>query len=166
MRLTARELQEKPREILVDEGLAAVVADALDGPVQRVSGVLRFSAEGDGVEVRGHVSAVAERVCERCGAPTLLQVETELELVYLPESTQGSEADVELGEDELALGWYADGGPQVEDVLSEALALAAPPRVQCEDRVACTERTRDLLAAQPRDADGPFAALGKLDFSG
>ncbi|MEZ4239450.1 MAG: YceD family protein [Myxococcota bacterium] len=126
----------------------------------------------------------APATCDRCGEACELRIDLDTRLLYAPEGEEGEPdsaafdgvalddpsgrgegrllpdaEEIDLASsDELDLGWYQDGELILEDVLCEALSLAAPSRVVCADRAACDERTNELLAAGSTAAS-PFAAL-------
>jgi uncharacterized metal-binding protein YceD (DUF177 family) len=134
---------------------------ALEAPALRLGGQITVHAPEAlrRVRVEVRVNAAAVRACDRCGEDTELDVVAEGSLTYHPEEQGPKAEEVRLSEEEMDVGWYAEGQIDVADVLSEALALALPSRVTCVDAAACDARTAALLAAA-RDPDmSPFAAL-------
>ena len=115
---------------------------------------------GKRVVVRSRLEAAAPAVCDRCGDPTELVVRAQSELSYLPHRDE-PHAELELGVDDLDVGWYRQGQLQVADVLREALALALPSRVTCSDSAGCDARTQALLEQAGEETGGhpAFAAL-------
>jgi uncharacterized metal-binding protein YceD (DUF177 family) len=86
-------------------------------------------------------------------------------LSFRPSGVSAMPGDQELSQDELELGWYDDGRLQVEDVLSETLALALPERLVCLATEGCDKRTAALLASAQVEAPSGhpgFAALKNL----
>lgn len=158
--------------------------ESLDRAPEVLSGQFELKRAKNGVvvvDLRAEASASA--ICDRCGEECALVLKVDTRLLYSPEETGGADYDgmsldgrragedeagrndekgIELEEADLDVGWYRDGEVALGDVLCEALALAAPPRIVCADITECDRRTDALLAATRVAADGPFAALGVL----
>jgi uncharacterized metal-binding protein YceD (DUF177 family) len=161
----------------------------LDGTIKLKRAASRGDQLGHVVIVDVAAEAGAETTCDRCGEPCELAVKVDGRLLFAPEESGGAAYDgldaradlfgsaegaakapeavtsgrteVELGADDLDVGWYSDGAIDLEAVLGEALALETPPRVVCADVGECDKRT-DALLATARVVDGPFAALRAL----
>lgn len=158
----------------VNAGLDAVWArdaarDALDALPTELSASFAAGAPKDGrVTVRLDARAAVPAVCDRCGEDVTLRVESSSTLDYLPVpppvDPESDEAEVELEEDELDVGWYTDGHLSLADILTEALALELPSRILCEDEASCDARTEALLASAKSGPEGhpAFAALKNL----
>ncbi len=145
------------------DGLRAAAAVALEGVLLALDGELSVTAEGGLAKVGGRVSARVGRGCERCGSPLELEVAGEVDLAYMPESSDPDGGEHELSPADLDLGWYREGLLDLTDVLSEALALQLPPLVACTDEAACTHRTMSLLAQHGHSGDeGGLSGLGAL----
>lgn len=166
MRIVVAGIPRPGLEVAVDPGkdwVRAAAATALDAEPSVVGGQLDIQARGKKVEVRGEVHATAPAICDRCGADTEQSVEAELALAYLPDDHGAFEAELELGADDLDLGWYRGGELDLGDVLREALALALPSRTICSDTAGCDARTEALLESDAEEPGHPaFAALGEL----
>ncbi len=137
--------------------------DALDAAASSVRGALEVRVQGQRVSVGGRVRAVADGLCDRCGEAVerVVQVEA-IALHYLPD--RGDLApDLELGAEDLDVGWYRHGVLDLGDVLREALALAVPARTTCTDTAGCDARTDVLLRREgPDEARSAFAVLREL----
>jgi uncharacterized metal-binding protein YceD (DUF177 family) len=146
------------------------VFEALDTPPTDLSASFALAlGEREGhVDVRLAVETAAPGVCDRCGEDLQMHLAFESDLRYCPEETGAStgrpDEEIELGEDDLDVGWYRDGHLSLSDVLREAVALALPSRIVCEDVAACDARTRSMLEANSEEAGGhpAFAALKNL----
>lgn len=169
MRVVVESIPVGGRVEQVDETTAwasQAAAEAVDGTIDGLSATLRLEPP-QGKEVLASVEASVrfQGTCDRCGEPVRHALETSISLRYLPAGAEVSEATdeegVELAEDELDLGWYEDGSLVLADVLTEALALATPSRLLCEDQAGCDARTEAMLAeASDVPAGHPgFAAL-------
>lgn len=136
---------------------------ALDADPTALSGDLDIQVNAKRVSVRGAVQVTAPAACDRCSEEVVLDLESDIALSYLPEHDH-FDAELELGADDLDVGWYRDGELDLGDVLREALALALPSRTTCSDSAGCDARTRALLEHESDDegASSPFAALRAL----
>ncbi|MEQ1503136.1 MAG: DUF177 domain-containing protein [Myxococcota bacterium] len=184
MKIAIESLPVAGREIRfgrADGWAAEAAAQALDRPAERLEGRidLKRASQSGVVVVDVSVTAAAPTTCDRCGEPCELAVSVDTRLLFAPGTpeagpeseafdgislgtdSQESSAELELRSDDLDLGWYKDGELVLGDVLSEALALAVPPKVVCADSAECDRRT-DALLATAKVADGPFAVLGAL----
>ncbi|NCG17835.1 MAG: hypothetical protein GWP91_02340 [Rhodobacterales bacterium] len=110
------------------------------------------------------VCVTAPATCDRCGQLTERNVEVDIDLTYLPHLDE-REAELELGADDMDIGWYRDGALQLADVVREALALELPSRTVCIDTEGCNARTEALLdeASQHGADNSVFAALRQLN---
>lgn len=141
----------------------AAAEGALGVAPASLAGQLEVLARGTRVNTTGWVETAWHGQCDRCGEPLDRALRVDLDLGWVPErDDHGSE--VELGEDELDLGWYRDGELDLADVVREALALELPARLTCEDTSGCDARTEALLQRQAdaSRADSAFAALRSL----
>lgn len=160
-----------PRGRTVEVGLQNTwarnaVAEALEADPTTLEAEIRAAlAERAGdVEVHLGVRVEAPAICDRCGEDIQLVVEIDSDLLYQPESTERTEEEVELAQDDLDVGWYRDGNLSLPDILMEAVALELPSRVLCTDEEACEARTQALLEAASEGSRGhpAFAALKNL----
>ncbi|MCB9677884.1 MAG: DUF177 domain-containing protein [Alphaproteobacteria bacterium] len=142
------------------------VQEAMDAAPTTLSARFRLALADrkTDVAVRLVVHAEADGLCDRCGEEVHRGVDLDTDLVYQPEPTSVSEEEIELGEDDLDVGWYRDGHLSLPDILMEAVALELPSRVLCTDEEACEARTRAMLAAASEGGAGhpAFAALKNL----
>ncbi|MEZ4321373.1 MAG: DUF177 domain-containing protein [Myxococcota bacterium] len=141
-------------------------AEALDAEPTALAASIRVNGTDKAKRVRVELTAHAEApgTCDRCGEELSRAVDVASDLLYEPEPTETSEEEVELGEDDLDVGWYRDAHLSLPDILMEAVALELPSRVLCTDEEACEARTRALLEAASEGGSGhpAFAALKNL----
>jgi uncharacterized protein len=74
--------------------------------------------------IRLHVAASVWMVCQRCLAPVRVDIESDRELVFVPEAALGDVADEESDADYLPLGGRVSPMELVEDELLLSLPLA------------------------------------------
>lgn len=109
----------------------AAAAEALEGEVKRLDGVLQISREGDVVRASGELFAEVTRDCDRCAKTGTWRLGGPLDLRYAPlPSMQQTEVDLE--EADLDLGFYTEGAINLDAVLAEHFALALPLRLTCD----------------------------------
>lgn len=164
MRVNVDHIDDRDQQItagMADEWAVSAASDVLEATPTDLSVSLDLRRAHGHVFVTGAVRAAASRTCERCGESMTLVVDTDVDLSYVPRGRQISDApESELKSDQLDVGWYANGHIDLADTLREALALALPPRVVCEDESACEERTRTLLSGAPESSgQSVFSAL-------
>ncbi len=172
MRIVVEELSVKGFDVAftkADGWASASAGEALEGDVVALSGRMRFErsprsiGKGQGVVVQVDADARVRRPCDLCGRDTEVDVDAHERMVFVPTGmdVEGTPTagERELDEDELDVGWFADGVVLTEDVLSEALVLNAPPRVSCTDEADCAAfSAAELLRARP-----PVAVDGSAD---
>ena len=171
MRIVVAELPRGGRQIPVDatvDWIVEAASEALEAVPSRLDGVLDFSfpARAMRVDVRCRIQAEADRGCDRCGESAGVVVGCdELLLYFRAGAAEEVSAEVELDAEDLEVGWYEDGVIDAASVLREALTLAMPSRVLCENAEDCERRTVELLAraheGQPVGHPA-FAVLGEL----
>jgi len=146
---------------LGDVWAVAAVSQAADAiPSTLVVEVHLRHAHGR-VFVDGAVMFSAMGACERCAEQVLLTLDVPVSLTYAPANANDvGSGDVELHRDELDVGWFEHGQLDLAQVLSEAVALAMPSRLLCEDQGACEARTSALLGSTR--APTAFSALADL----
>jgi len=171
MYLILDQIPERGRQISVtftSEWAVKAVSNALGSPVDALTGEIDVSTKAGRVTVQGQLQASGICECERCGESFRLDLPVEVELRFDPApagSTETKEEDEEVEEEDLDIGWYHGNTLDLSDVVSEAVALALPIRLECPDVEACDERTRQLLEEKGRSGDSShpgFAALRKL----
>ena len=100
----------------------------LIGPCQLT---MRATRAEDRVELIGSVSGVVAVECDRCLTNLSIPVESSFDLLYVP--PLGTADEHELGENDLALGFYQDGVIDVDDIAREQIELALPMARLCSE---------------------------------
>lgn len=129
-----------------------------------LSGSMLVEREKKAVSIAVEGSLSAGLVCERCGEDVSVTLRVHDTLIYQPEAPV-AEGEIELEEADLDTGWYADDQLELESVLSEAIALALPPRAVCEHTAACEARTEAMIQASFQGTRGHPAFAALKDFS-
>jgi uncharacterized protein len=83
------------------------------------------------IRLVGRFTADLEARCARCLEPVATSVAENFDLIYRPQGVdaRGDEASISRAETEI--GYYQNGGVQLEDVLKEQVLLAVPVKLIC-----------------------------------
>ncbi|MGH9321108.1 MAG: YceD family protein [Vicinamibacteria bacterium] len=135
--------------------------------------------------LRGTMACRIELACVRCLEPVEMNVEEDLDLLYLPQSqnvapelaeSRSSESpdddeplpDRGLDPEELAVSFYRDGRIDVSQMIVEQIVLALPMKLLCREdcRGLCPEcgvnRNQTSCECEPDDTDPRWAKLKTL----
>ncbi len=151
MEIRVRSIPSGGLQLTVDRAQAWTLesaAEAMDAEPHTLEGGVDVSAPTkDGrVDVRCQVHASACRSCDRCGEQVEVAVDVDALLLYFPrETASASTGEIDLNREDLEVGWYESGVIRADDVLREALTLALPTRVLCQDDLVCNRRLESLL---------------------
>jgi uncharacterized protein len=87
---------------------------------------------GSEIHIRGKLSTRLEACCDRCLVKIEMPVDRQFDLFYRPLATIAVEEEIEIGEDELEVGFYPESGIALDDVVMEQVILAFPMKVVCQ----------------------------------
>jgi uncharacterized protein len=122
----------------------------------------------DAFRVRGRAVTRLELTCGRCLEAFELPVDAQFDLRYNPFVGDGTDAEREIAEDDLATSVYRDGTLDLLDLLREQFLLVLPMKPLCAHscRGLCPDCGANLNAAacacQPRWEDPRLAPLKQL----
>ena len=103
------------------------------GPL-RAQGTAELLANTEGeVRVKGRFDVEMETECDRCLGRALFPLHTNFDLFYRPESYIAREEEVGIDEGQAQLGFYQDGGMELEDILREQILLVLPMQRICSE---------------------------------
>jgi len=156
--------------------------DALDlGKELRQSGVLNTKGRAELLEehrggrdvvedirVLGSFSTTIEVPCARCIEPVPTKVGGDFDLLYRPLGVDAGQDERSISEAETEIGYYSDGGIQLDDVLREQILLALPLRTVCSEacRGICARCGKNLnvesCACGEEPSDPRWAALADI----
>jgi uncharacterized protein len=88
---------------------------------------------GGQVRIQGHYTVEITSMCDRCLATARFPLDTGFDLFYKPASAIAREEEVEIDEGEVQIGFYENGGMELEDVLREQVLLALPMQRVCSE---------------------------------
>lgn len=135
---------------------AAGAQTGLGAAPTALEGWLQVIQEGAGARVTGALAVRLERSCDRCLASLELRLAGPVSLAYQP-----AEAEIEapgetgLSADELDIGWFDGPALELEQVVSEQMALWLPDPVLCDDPGTTRLRADEGPCALPAAAGGP-----------
>jgi uncharacterized protein len=88
---------------------------------------------GGEVRVRGKYTVEIESACDRCLGRARFPLDATFDLFYRPSSDMEREEEVGIDEGEAEIGFYENGGMELEDILLEQILLALPMQRVCSD---------------------------------
>lgn len=156
--------------------------NAILGDWMQCDGVMVLKKHQERVIVEIEVDFKVECGCDRCGDHLLYSDQIRQHLVYVPDVDLMQEdfvkydkhaihsekvvQEVLLGDDDLDVGWYADGVLDLDVVLTEAILLIKPSLLICDQSK--TKRVdegtcRDLPTEGQKNTHKPFAGLDFLE---
>ncbi len=92
-------------------------------------------AHSDGeVRVEGRYTVVMAAECDRCLGRARFALDAGFDLFYQPMSVIAHEDEVEIDAGEAEIGFYQNGGLELEDILREQVLLALPMQRVCSDQ--------------------------------
>jgi len=135
----------------------------------RATGVAELLPDSDGeVRIRGRYTVEMAAECDRCLGRARFPLEADLDLFYRPSSFIAREEEVEIGEEEAEIGFYENGGLELEDVLREQVLLSLPMQRVCSDLckgicpVCGRNRNEIECGCKPETTDDRWGALRDL----
>ena len=86
---------------------------------------------GNEMRVKGQYTVELASECDRCLGRARFPLDAGFDLFYRPMSVIAREEEVEIDEGEAEIGFYEDGGIELEDILREQVLLALPMQRVC-----------------------------------
>jgi uncharacterized protein len=97
-------------------------------------GVAEVLAHSDGeVRIQGRYTVEMTSQCDRCLGRACYALDAGFDLFYRPASVIARDEEVEIDEGEAEIGFYQNGGMELEDILREQVLLALPMQRVCSD---------------------------------
>jgi uncharacterized protein len=90
------------------------------------------NTEGE-VRIQGRYTVEMEAECDRCLVRARFPLDARFDLFYRPASDIAREEEVEIDEGEAEIGFYEDGGIELEDIIREQVMLALPMQRVCSE---------------------------------
>ena len=169
MRIEVDKLLEGTRSFTHDYAPGELILEdervRLSGPAHVEGWLTRKERE---VQLRGTLSARAEVECDRCLKPVEIPVEADFDVAYTTESDYAASETAELQADDLRLSVYDGEAIELDDLVSEQILLALPPRTLCREdcRGLCpscgADRNIEECRCETVEVDPRWAALASL----
>jgi len=125
------------RKIRFDETLAPGQIDFSEECLEQATplhaaGTAEVLEHSDGeVRIQGRYSVDMAFQCDRCLVSARLPVAAGFDLFYRPMSMIARAEEVEIDTSETEIGFYEDGGLELDDILREQVVLALPMQRVC-----------------------------------
>lgn len=117
------------------------------------------------IRLVGKLSTKLELNCARCLDPVIRPVSREFDLLYRPQGVDAGHEEISVTQAEAEIGYYVDGGLELEDVLREQVLLSVPIKTVCRDECKglCPHCGKNLnvetCSCKPAAADPRWDAL-------
>jgi len=109
-------------------------ADLEQASPLRATGVAELLPHSEGeMHIQGRYTVEMAAQCDRCLGRARFTLDAALDLYYRPMTVIARDEEVEIGETETEIGFYENGGLELEDVLREQVLLALPMQRVCSD---------------------------------
>ena len=173
MFLSVREMEL--RKIRFDETFQPGEIDFTDenleqGSPLHATGTAELLAHTGGeLRIQGHYTVEMGAKCDRCLAGARYPLESRFDLFYRPTSFIAREEEVEIDEGEAEIGFYENGGIELEEILREQVLLALPMQRVCSDAckgicpVCARNRNETACDCRIETTDDRWGALRKLE---
>ena len=102
-------------------------------PLHAVGSAELLKNTGGQVRIQGRYTVEVTSVCDRCLATARFPLDAGFDLFYKPGSAIPRAEEVEIDEGEAQIGFYENGGMELEDVLREQVLLALPMQRVCSE---------------------------------
>ncbi len=100
----------------------------------KAAGVAELLAHTGGeVRIQGRYTVEMTALCDRCLATARFPLDAGFDLYYRPVAVIAKEEEVGIDEGEAEIGFYEDGGMELEDILREQVLLALPMQRVCSE---------------------------------
>jgi uncharacterized protein len=123
---------------------------------------------GGEVRIQGRYTVEMKSQCDRCLGGAVFALDESFDLFYRPMLEIAREEEVAIDEGESEIGFYENGGMELEDILRERVLLALPMQRVCSEACrgicpVCGKNLNDAACeCKPDTADDRWGALRKL----
>lgn len=127
------------RKIRFDESLAPGRIDFSEECLEQATllcaaGTAELLPHSEGeIRIQGRYSVELAFQCDRCLASARIPVAAGFDLFYRPLSVIARAEEVEIAKGETEIGFYENGGLELDDVLREQVVLALPMQRVCRE---------------------------------
>jgi len=123
--------------------------------------------EGE-IRIQGKYSVRMGSVCDRCLGAAVFPIDAGFDLFYRPVSVIARDEEVEIDEGEAEIGFYENGGIELEDIIRDQVLLALPMQRVCSESCkgicpGCGKnRNEHACGCAPGGGDARWSALRDL----
>lgn len=155
-------LGDAPRHLAIEASEAERAALVRRFGLQALD-MLRAEADlvrkGDSVTATGRVEAHVVQSCVASGAPVTEAIDEPFEVAFRPQPADAqSDEEIELGEGDMDVVFYAGGGIDLGEAVAETLALSLDPYPRAPDAAEALK----AAGVKSEEEAGPFGALAGL----
>lgn len=173
MFLSVKEMEV--RKVRFDETFDAGQIDFSGEELEQASplhatGTAELLAHSEGeVRIQGRYTVEIIAQCDRCLKMSRFPLDKPFDLFYRPMSFIARDEEVEIDEGEAEIGFYENGGMELEDILREQVLLALPMQRVCSDvcqgicPVCGKNRNETPCDCKIESTDDRWGALRKLE---
>jgi uncharacterized protein len=121
------------------------------------------------LRIQGRYTVVLSAPCDRCLVDSRFPLDAGFDLFYQPGTRLVRAEEVEIDEGEAEIGFYENGGLELEDILREQVLLALPMQRVCREEckgicpVCGKNRNETTCDCHVAPADDRWGALRKLE---
>jgi uncharacterized protein len=138
-------------------------------PLHAVGSAELLKNSGGEVRIQGRYTVELGAPCDRCLGDAHFSLDAGFDLFYQPMSAIARDEEIEIDEGEAQIGFYEDGGLELEDVLREQVLLALPMQRVCSGDckgicpVCGKNRNQSACDCRTSTGDDRWGALRKLE---
>jgi uncharacterized protein len=138
-------------------------------PLHATGSAELLAHSGGEMRIQGRYTVELAANCDRCLGPATFPLDAGFDLFYQPMSVIARDEEVEIDEGEAEIGFYENGGIELEDILREQVLLALPMQRVCDDRckgicpVCGKNRNETECDCRVETNDDRWGALRKLE---
>jgi uncharacterized protein len=155
----------------------AIPPGQIEFPEQKLRQATLLEAEGsvelaantlEEIRVRGHLKVRMEADCDRCLETAQFSLDEPFDLFYRPAGSLEDNTETAIDEGESEIGFYENGGLELNDVLREEVLLLLPMQRVCSDSckgicpVCGRNRNQSECNCHAQPADDRWSALRNL----
>jgi uncharacterized protein len=173
MFLSVKEMEQ--RKIRFDETLAPgqieFASENLEQvtPLHAVGSAEMFKEAAGEIRIQGRYTIELKAPCDRCLVDAGFAMDGGFDLFYQHASHIARDEEIEIDEDEAEIGFYDQGGLELEDILREQILLALPMQRVCSEgclgicAVCGKNRNQSHCDCHTSPANDCWGALRKLE---
>jgi len=138
-------------------------------PLHAVGSAEMLKNSGGEVRIQGRYTVELKAACDRCLVDARFPLDAGFDLFYQPASIIARDEEVEIDEGEAQIGFYSNGGLELEDILREQILLALPMQRVCSEDckgicpVCGKNRNQSVCDCHVSTTDDRWGALRKLE---